>query len=505
MSLPQPTIASRIAWSDVALRYAAGLAVIAGALPLLSCAPAPLQDWPSHLARVWIIARMLAGDAFWNAHYTFGGFLIPNAILDVVVLGLLKLGVTLRLAGTLYLVLTYGVFVGGFRQLARAAGALSPLTLPLGAACFYGLPLFWGFVNFTTGVAVMLWAVAAWVDWRDRPLRRAVFGVAATLGTGFCHIVAAFLFVGVVGVLDLVAARGQRRFAWLLPPIPAALTALLLLLASRTAGTLHGSVRWRGGGSVLGFVTGKAALFAKALLSYQPGPDVLLGAALVTAAWLIWRLRARPSVTWAAVMGGLVLVAIVAPEWVGSGGLFDARIPAVAVIVLAATLSLRGAGPRLGLLLAGLLIGRSVWLAADWWRFNPMFAAIEAMLATLPPHSTLLASEATPIAKVPLGAWWSPAISNTASLAVTHDIFVPSVFAIADQQPLVLRPAWHEWSGYRAVDTPAQLGRVLAAARDRCPSPTTLFVLYPDAAILAAYPGTVPASLANRIAIIGAC
>jgi hypothetical protein len=46
---------------------------------------------------------------------------------------------------------------------------------------------------------------------------------------------------------------------------------------------------------------------------------------------------------------------------------------------------------------------------------------------------------------------------------------------------------------------------VLAAARDRCPSPTTLFVLYPDAAILAAYPGTVPASLASRIAVIGVC
>jgi hypothetical protein len=205
------------------------------------------------------------------------------------------------------------------------------------------------------------------------------------------------------------------------------------------------------------------------------------------------------------VAGALALVGIAMPEWVGVSGLVDARIPAVAVIVLAATLSLRGAGPRLGLLLAALLMGRSVWLAADWWGFNTRFAAIEAVLATLPPHSTLLASEATPIAKVSLADWWSPAMSNTASLAVTHDIFVPSVFAVAVQQPLVLRPEWHDWSGYRDVATPAQLDHALAAARGLCPSPTTLFVLYPDAAIRAAHPNTVPLSLMNRIAILGIC
>lgn len=497
------------------MRYAANpwrlialVSVLLGAVPLLVTAPAPLHDWPSHLARVWITARVLDGDEFWKARYIFQGFLIPNAALDIGILGLLRLGLGLAHAGTVFLLLVYVAFVGGFRQLAVNTGANSRLTLPFAVACFYNVSLFWGFVNFMTGLTAMLWALSLWCTYAGLPRQRTVLAVLATAAIAFCHVIAAFLFVGIVGCLDLVALSRVRR-RWLpalLPSCVAAITVLSLLAASPVAEGKLNAIRYRGGNTISGLISGKVGLFVKAFLSFQIGPDMLLILAFIVLGIVVWRTRPRLALPWCLAISALVLVAIAAPEWIGENGFIDARLPAVPFVVFAATTSLRRAGVRVAAVLCGLLVARTAWLATDWHRFGEVYAALDTALAKLPPESTLLAGQAIPIPEVPTSLWWSPPISNSASLAVPHGIFVPSVFASGVQQPLVLRPAWESWRSYRDINTASRLAAVLAEAHAGCHPVTNLFMLYPTDVLLSdATPGRLPGLLGRRFALISVC
>ena len=68
---------------------AAILACALGATPLLFTDLAPLQDWPSHLARIRILNAMLAGPSPWDRFYDINSFFLPNVILELVTLPLL--------------------------------------------------------------------------------------------------------------------------------------------------------------------------------------------------------------------------------------------------------------------------------------------------------------------------------------------------------------------------------------------------------------------------------
>ena len=478
------------------------LSVLLGALPLLVTAPAPLVDWQGHLARVWVIHQVLRGDPFWNAHYLFRGFLIPNAILDLVLVGLQQAGLAVQAAGTLYLVAFYAVFVGGFHRLARAAQADSALTLPLAAGCFYTLPVFWGFVNFMTGISVMLWLLAWYVDARTdgRRLLVAALGAAAV---AFCHIIAACLFVGVLGCLGLVRlARARWRTPLvLLPSCLGAAVVLAALLSSPVAGNSLHKIIYRGHGSALGLLFGKVSIWGKTLLSLKIGPDALLVLAALMAAVLVWRLRPKPLLSWAVAAGALALVSLAAPDWIGDSAFLDARIPAVAVVVLAATTPLRGAGPRLALALCALLAGRSLWLAADFRVAGRTYGELEAALSGLPPGSTLLAGEAQPTVPKTWWSYWSPPIP----IVVPHGVFIPQMFASPVQQPLVLRPKWREWNFFRELYPQAKYDAAVAEARAACEGPTSLILFYPAGVPAGLTEDRMPGQLGQSLRLVKIC
>src|SRR5271154_6419305 len=70
-------------------------AVLFAAVPLLVSQPAPLEDWPSHLARVEILTSLLRGETFWAQYYHLNSFLLPNVALDVGLAGLHAIGLSI--------------------------------------------------------------------------------------------------------------------------------------------------------------------------------------------------------------------------------------------------------------------------------------------------------------------------------------------------------------------------------------------------------------------------
>ncbi len=495
---------------QLAWRLLAGLVLLAGAAPLLVATPAPLQDWPSHLARVWITRQVQGGDPFWGAHYELQGFLIPNAILDIGVLGLSWLGFGHDQAGMAFLLLVYAAFTGGFCALARQADAASRLTPALAAACFYSASLFYGLVNFVAGLAVMLWALAFWVRLAARPGRRAALAVGAVILIAPCHIIAAFVFVGIGFCLDAGAwfRAPARRLASLLPACAGLAAAIGLLALSPVAGDRLGQAGYNVDGSLMGFLSRKALITAHGMMSGRPGPDLLLLAAGAVLLVAVVRLRPRLALPWALATGAVAALTLAAPDTVGEGAFFDARLAPIPVLLAAATLPLRSIMPRLALLAGALLVARTALLAVEWREAGQTYALLDAELARLAPGSTLLAGLGSPPERFTWADEWTPPSGNIISLAVPHGIFVPSVFASPVQQPLALRPPWRGLRHYMDMSTPAKRDEAAAMARDECRRGRVVNVLVVHLGARdgdARSAGALPGPLGDRFSLISAC
>ncbi len=439
---------------------AAMLAVLLlGMLPLLVTRPAPLQDWPNHIARMHVLTGLLRHDAFWMRHYRLVGFLVPDAALDVGMLGLARLGLPIELAAQLFLVVTYLVFVSGFCALAHALGAFGAAKPGFAVLLFYGNALFWGLVNYVLGIGLLLGLLALWLDPPAPPRNAAgqpgpadgrrwrrfcIAGAGAVLLL-FTHVVAAVAWIVVLGCFDLCRLRGSGTLAlarlassasWLV-----ALVAVAALLHALPGAAGHDfSVRYAGTG-VGGFTLRKLGLFGKALLGGSLSQDAAsLGALLACVVAVAF---ARPSLATpvAVAAAGLALVTLAAPERVGTGSVLDVRLAILPLLLLAAGMRFRP--ERLAMpVVTTAVLARTVVLAANWHAAGLVFRDFRQQAAGLPAGSVMMVAYGTRLRLLTWQQVWSPAITSIATQSVFGDLFVPALFANPAQQPIALRPAY---------------------------------------------------------------
>ncbi len=251
---------------------AAILAVALGTTPLFFTDLAPLQDWPSHLARIRILNEMLAGPSPWDRFYDINSFFLPNIILELVTLPLLKLGLSIDQAGRFFLLLLYAVFILGFCRLAVAGRTMTPLKLLFATLLFYNSSLFYGLVNFEFGLGVMMLMLGIWIDGSPKTrLAASTLGVAAIFP---CHLVAAFLYVSILACFDLHAVWQSKGRGLLRSTSLAALAVVLLsLLLSPAVHDRHG-MSW---GSDTGGILQLAKWKGRPVRQGGLGPFVFVG------------------------------------------------------------------------------------------------------------------------------------------------------------------------------------------------------------------------------------
>lgn len=505
-------VPARLAATDVADRVGSGpllhaglalraLLVVLGAAPLFVAHVAPLQDWPSHLARVGILASVLDGNAFWTQYYDFNTFLLPNVALDIGVLALTRLGLGIETAGMIFLLFSYALFVSGFWMVARACSAASAEKLPLGILLFYSWSLFWGFINYTVGIGALFWAVALYASISAGAWRKAGFAAVAACAVFECHAVAAVLLVLLLACHDaagvLSAGRPRLRDAPRYAPrfagsASAAGVFLLLYVLSPAATDNKAEIIYIGADSLLGVLKWKVGVFAKAFLGGSVASDAVFAACVVASLCLaVFVSRVRMPVWAVLAVGALCAVVLVAPQQFGAGSHLDNRLAAMPVLVAAAAARLewrRAAAHRAAVaVLAVGVLARGVALTADWSRAGAMIEALDAHFATLPRGSIVLTGYGKPAHGIGWGEFWSPPVGNIAALAARHGVFVPTVFALPSQQPLVLKRRFHPWDMHATVSDPAELGEVLARSRVLCrgeltqdpPPRVEMLVLYP--------------------------
>jgi len=477
-----------------------------GVLPLFTSFPAPLQDWPAHLARVFMLDQLLRGVGPWAAFYDFNTFLLPNVALDLGVLGLLRAGLNLAQAGAVFLLATYALFVTGFIRMSRGFGAAHPATPVLGALLFYNCALFFGLVNYLSAFGPLFWTVGLWLR-SERAAVRLSIAVLGTAATFACHLVPAMALVGVLGVLDISAlvAVGWRRFRYHATSLASAVTVLALLKLSPAGGNDVHDVVYGGAGSIRGFVWWKLGIFAKALLGGGLWPDVVTGVVAVVVILLVLVLArlTLPRIS-LAVIAAVTALTLLAPQRIGTGSLLDYRLAIVPYFFAAATIRFRWrvtAAPSIAfvVIVSGLLI-RTAVQAVSWHAASVIYAEADNAYARLPSGSVLLTAMGRPTTQIPWFEYWTPAINHLDTLAVEHEIFVPTVFASRLQQPLALKDFAREWILAADASTPVLLDQLLARARRLCPQ-------YPGVFIAALYPTPFMRGEAvnDRLSIIDAC
>lgn len=422
-----------------------------GCIPLLVADTPPLFDYPNHLARVHVIGRWAESNAF-QAHFDVASFLIPNVLSDVVLLALLPLG-DVRLAGRLLLLLTVALTLGGIYLLNRAAvGRFS--VWPLFAAVFmYHEMFFWGFLNYNLGLALLPWALAAWMllGRRSRPAQVGV-------GTGFAvliflaHLVAFGLYAVAIAAMELRRAWHRRsdglvacagRLAGSAAQFVPSLALYAAFSPSRALPVqfLFDYSAW-----------GKLSPFTRVLSSGNPAADIAaLGVVLAAVVLGLAAGRIALERRLALVAAAFLLLVLTLPYSALQSYFVDSRI-AVAVFLMAmAAIRPLASGPAvtgaatLALLL--LVASRSYVLAEDWSAQDRQYADIVAAFDRLPPGGLLVSASARPFE---LGDWIAtrrtkPSHEHTAGYAaIGRDVIVPNLFAKPGQNPLVYAPALEE-------------------------------------------------------------
>jgi hypothetical protein len=395
---------NNLSYRSPAMGWLIAAAMLALAPMVLSRVP-PLYDYPSHLARVDIIHDLLTTGRF-ASMYRLQLAVIPNLGIDGFVLPLLFLGVPVEIAGRIFvasvaLALCFGVVTLHRTLFGRAS------VVPLAAFAFlYNETFMFGFLNYSAGIALSLFAFAHWLRFRERPFSVAIaLTTAWTIGIFFVHLLGALLMFGLVlsceateAVLTRIRADAadrrirsaalrnlMRRMVVL--AVPLACLVLLYQLTPLSGVTPSESVS-DAIASPLHDLPNRVRRLLHIVDGYWPRFDEALAVFLgfgVAAAALTRRLRVDLRML-PAIVGLMAAYAIAPSHWAGLGYIAE-RMPVPILMLTLASFDVILPVPRTKqMVAAGIMavVGLRSVSAAIAWRdadraYAPMLAAIEKL------------------------------------------------------------------------------------------------------------------------------
>ena len=359
---PQKSFLLAAAGRREGLWLAIALALVS-CLPVLLAARPQMTDYPSHLARYYIMLD--GGHSVWLArYYDFTWSWSGNLGVDLLIWPLSKLfGLepAARIITAIIPPLTGLAMIAVEWTLRRRIG----LGTMLAFVTIWSPALIIGMLNFSLALALALFAFAAWVRLEGRRWRWLVF-VPTSMLVWLCHLAG----WGVLGVLvfgyEWHKRRGLRAF---LAPWPLALPALGFLQDSGPAGLLAY-------GQNIG--TYKLSIWFMALRdqSWWLDIDTLVFLLVACAAAAVFR-RFDGRLGWAAVIFAVLSLAL--PRHLGGGDYSDYRL--IAVALSAGCLAIDWAPPRLLLWLAPMLYLVRLGITASVWHADSR--EVEAVLKAL--------------------------------------------------------------------------------------------------------------------------
>jgi hypothetical protein len=145
-------------------------------------------------------------------------------------------------------------------------------------------------------------------------------------------------------------------------------------------------------------------------------------------------------------------------------------VPLLCIVVCAASLSWRGRTARwvaFGVLIVT-SVARSGFFIADFWHERATYRSFGAAAATIPPDSVLVTGMGSRWSGIPWTVFWSPPAEYLATEAVPFRVFVPTVFAIGSQHPLVLNNRFAGWRSFFFFASPDDASLSRARIKSIC-------------------------------------
>ena len=158
-------------------------------IPIWSFEHPPLQDYPNHMARMFIIGN-IRNNLFLQDFYSLRFTVLPNLGMDIIV-PILSIFFPLGVAGKLMLSLVLATITGGSLLLNFTFFKTLSFWPLMSFLIFFNEALLKGFINFLFGVGVSLLCLSLWVSLKNRRWQTKVilFNVLSTV-IFFCHLYA---------------------------------------------------------------------------------------------------------------------------------------------------------------------------------------------------------------------------------------------------------------------------------------------------------------------------
>jgi hypothetical protein len=415
----------------------AGVALLAlFNIPVFSTVLPPLFDYPNHLARYWLL--LTGGNQFYEIRWAP----LPNLAGDLIVPLLAHL-LPLDLAGKLFLVLGFGLIVGGAVWLNRIVTGGWRLWPLLTVAFLYNRQFLWGFVNYLFGLGVALCGVALWLTLeRAQTWLRLLAAVLVALLCFFSHIAAFGLYALMIAGVEARPALAEwharqwpalaRRVSLFAVQFVLPAAVILLLWRGLSGGGVSYAAWWR-----------KVDLLFSVFDNYsRPFDAACFALLLILLGGLAWRRRLHLAPRLVPAIALVFAAYLLLPSQLLSGSGADHRIPVALFLLLVAS-----AAPRLP--------SRKLALAIGGMAAVVLFARLAVIEAVCLQADRVYTADLTGIDALPVGVKlavaYPPGAVNAVAIPEVHvatlavwrrAAFVPTLFAFPGQQPIALKPPY---------------------------------------------------------------
>lgn len=406
--------------------------------PVLYVHTPPLQDYPSHMARIHILSHLNDPDI--AKYYTASWELRPNLGFEAFMLGLSQV-VPLETAGRIFLGLAICVLATSPIALHYALWRnVSPIAL-FGFPLVFNLALQKGFLSFLLGSGLAIWAFALWVmvrkaDWK---IRLAVL-VSTAIVLMLCHLHAFGVFALIVLSSEMFPderydTHGHRLRRLLASGIPLALPlAVMWGISPTTQGGLGiallppRDMLW----NVLTPMTINEDLSSLSVWALCLAPLVL---ALVRKGPALHPLTRAPALV-------LFCFAVFLPFTIFDSNNANWRIFIPLSMLLVAAVNPMVMGRRTSIAMTALAVFTTVTASAlccrAWQGGDEIFAEADRAMAEVPSGSRLF-----PVILEGhyLDSVEPPSFERIAERAILRGVFVPSILANPRHQPIIFEPS----------------------------------------------------------------
>lgn len=410
-------------------------------LPFALTPVPPLNDYPSHLARAYLIEAVAQSDQL-QSFYRIQWDLIPNLAVDAIVPVLSRI-VPVETAMIAFTILGMLLLSSGVLAISHALfGRLSPAPFA-SFLILYKRQLLWGFVGYLFTLGVSFWVFAWWVRSADRRFETArliLFTIASSaLFLGHLHAFATYAIL--IAGYELTAAAKRERAG----RVAGLLLASLQFVPAIGMFLVFSPTRNRATEIEYGSLLSKATGIVDAFHAYHTGLDAFTAVAL--GLLVIYGLATRSLSIHRSMLLSIVVLTVLfflLPATMLGSFAADRRLATSIYFIAAGSMFWRFSGSRAAIVavafLSALFVVRMAVVALHWRDAGRVYSRLLTTLESIPAGRRIAAAVAKPSSPF----LEDPPVMFFASMAVVRrNAFVNTLFADEGHQPLhlVYRPA----------------------------------------------------------------